>query len=175
MRILKNILTVVLIVTALSSCNDTDDVVKIFTKDTKKVTMLLSATSTNPKEQDLWNGNAKAKEESVRLRNEPGNYEIIFDSEDEPEDGIIRGTFKGRAIKTTLEGTWSADGKTQKMSMILNRGIGPGSETDIMAKEFIRALDNKVYKYQGDTQSLSLFYEEKNPLNKFIGFITIKK
>ena len=79
MKRLTSILTLVLIVTALSSCNDTDDVVKIFTKDTKKMTMLLEATETNPREQDLWDGNAKAKEESVRLRDEPGNYEITFE------------------------------------------------------------------------------------------------
>lgn len=179
MKRLTSILTLVLIVTALSSCNDTDDVVKIFTKDIKKMTMLLEATETNPREQDLWDGNAKAKEESVRLRDEPGNYEITFDYEEEPENGRIHGTFKGRAVKTILKGKWSANGKNQEMSMMLNADITPASETDRLAKEFIRALQGnsnfRIYKYQGDDQSLSVFYDKENKnVKKFIGFITLK-
>lgn len=170
----KSILSLILIVATLSSCNDTDDVVKIFTKDTKKLTMLLIATSTNPKEQDLWGGNVDAKERSMKLKNIDGNYELIFDSEGEADDGIIRGKFTGRAVNTKLNGTWSADGKTNKMSIRLDQNIGPNTESDVLAKDFIRSL-NKVYKYQGDSQSLSLFYDEKSlDGKKFMGFYTMK-
>lgn len=134
--------------------------------------MLLISTSSSAREQNVWGDDTNAKKASMELKDIDGHYEIIFNGE--PEGGEARGEFSGRAVKSTFEGTWWADGHTNQVSMRLSRVSG--NETDVLAKEFIKALQAGVYKYQGDDQSLSLFYKENNKESKkYIGFITLDR
>ena len=133
--------------------------------------MLISGSS-SPREENFWNGDSEAKRKSLELRDLEENYRIVFDGE--PENGEARGTFTGRAVKSTFDGTWWADGQTNQMSMLL-RNVS-GNESDILAQKFIDALRAGVFKYQGNDVSLSLFYKEgTKESNKFIGFITVER
>lgn len=171
MKSISKIFTILSIVVALSSCNDTDNVYKIFTKDTKKLTMLLTASSTNPKEQNFWGDDLQAKIKSMEIKEIEGNYEINF--EGETDGDYAWGTFKGRVVNATIEGTWSANGSNHEASLTVRVN---GRETDPLANAFIAALREGVFKYEGDDQSLSLFYDPKNKsLKKFMGFQTVKR
>lgn len=172
MKYLFNILALIGIITAFSSCNNTDDVHRIFTNGKKKMTMLLISTSSNPREQNFWGDDAKAKRTSMELKDIEGHYEIIFDGN--PEGDEARGIFTGRGVNSTFEGNWWADGHTNKVSMLINKTNG--HETDILAIEFIKALKAGVYKYQGNDESLSLFYKDGGyESKKFIGFVTLDR
>ncbi|EGJ71149.1 hypothetical protein Bcop_0942 [Bacteroides coprosuis DSM 18011] len=171
MKRLLNYIPLFLIVAALTSCNDTDDVSAIFTKENKKMTLIFEDRGKETKPFDVWEGNEELKKKSIELRDKEGNYTFTFDGLE--EDGWISGNFEGKIVNTKLYGTWSADGKSNAMSIKVNRTDGP-RETDPLAIEFFNSFPN-IYKYVGDTRSISLYYKFGQIKHRYIGFINIGK
>ena len=168
MKKIFSILSILLLVTAFSSCNDTDDLTSIFIKSDKKLTTLWQTPHNKPKEIDLWNKDEDAYNKSQELKKIDENFSLSFDGTEDNEK--ISGTLKGKAVKMQITGTWSADGKSNRMSIKLDHGIDYNKESDILAKEFIKALTS-VYKYSGDKNTISLYFKDPRYNNPHIGFV----
>ena len=72
----------------------------------------------------------------------------------------------GQGINSSVNGTWSADGKSQSLNF--NLKISGSAESDALAKAFISGLQN-VYKYEGDANSLTLYFKD-GPTTRIMGF-----
>ncbi len=152
----------------VSGCNNEDDVIEIFTKNTWKLSRLTTKDSSARFLSNLWN-NEKDYNASMSALNQENNFTINFAGTE--LNGEIMGTaLDGRGIKATFTGTWSVDGKNKKMAISLKVN---GSETDPLAKEFINGLQ-KVYKYEGDSNSLTLYFDD-GKRTKVIGFTAQRK
>lgn len=147
----------------LSGCNNEDDVIEIFTKNTWKLSRLTTKDSSVRFLSNLWNNEKDYNTSMDALAQE--NYFTINFSGTELNGEIMGTTLDGRGIKATFTGTWSVDGKTNELRIALKVS---GSETDPLAKEFINGLQ-KVYKYEGDSNSLTLYFDD-GQRTKVIGF-----
>lgn len=147
-----------------NSCNNEDDVIKILTGKNWKLSRMTSKGSSIPFYQGLWSNEA-AQKKSLEALGKEGNFIIEFKGSE--IDGVISGvSFSARGISATLSGQWNADGKSNSMSIQASQS---GTESDPLAKAFIAALLN-VYKYEGDVNSLTLYYKDGNTV-KVMGFI----
>lgn len=147
----------------VSGCNNEDDVIEIFTKNTWKLSRLTTQNSSARFLPNLWN-NDKDYEASMNNLREGSNFTINF-AGTELNGEIMGTTLDGKGIKATFTGTWSVDGKANTLGIALKVS---GSETDPLAKEFINGLQ-KVYKYEGDSNSLTLYFKD-GEITKVIGF-----
>lgn len=137
-------LLLLLLIPALSGCNDTDDVQKIFTGKTWKLTYI-----TEKDEHRMIDGiPPKSLEKLETIGN---TYTITFLGA--KEDDMISGTFSGKVITTNLNGTWSANGKSNDFRATIQNI----NETDVLAKEFIKGLTT-ASSYGGDEKNLYLYY-----------------
>ena len=131
MRKILSYLFIISIVTALSSCNDTDDLTSIFTKNPKKMTMIFRKKGSTrvPILQDWSSENpeeAQAIEKCAQVAAEPGNYILSYDGSE--EDGTIQGRFKFKLVTVTLEGKWGADGKKQTIWFQYDTPVNPNKD-----------------------------------------------
>lgn len=147
-----------------SSCNNEDDVIEIFTGKTWKLTRLTTQGSSARFLPGLWN-NETAYNKSIESLNQTGNYILNFDGI-ELNGELTNATVNGRGINRTVDGTWQVDGAKKTLTINV-RGSGV-AETDPLAKEFINGL-SKISRYDGDSQSLTLYYEE-GQVTKIMGF-----
>lgn len=147
----------------VSGCNNEDDVIEIFTKNTWKLSRLTTKDSSARFLPNLWN-NEKDYNTSMTALAQEGNFTLNF-AGTELNGEIMGTTLDGKGIRATFTGTWSVDGKSHTLAIALKTN---GSETDPLAKEFINGLQ-KVYKYEGDSNSLTLYFEDGN-ITKVIGF-----
>ena len=147
----------------VSGCNNEDDVIEIFTKNTWKLSRLTTKDSSARFLPNLWN-NDKDYEASMNALSQGSNFTINF-AGTELNGEIMGTTLDGKGIKATFTGTWSVDGKANTLGIALKVS---GSETDPLAKEFINGLQ-KVYKYEGDSNSLTLYFKD-GEITKVIGF-----
>lgn len=86
-------------------------------------------------------------------------------------NGELMGTtVTGHGIHSNADGTWKADGKSQSLS--LNVKIN-GSESDPLGKAFIAGLQN-VYKYEGDANSLTLYFFKDGETTRVMGFTPLR-
>ena len=163
----KHLLYCLLFITALTSCNDTDDLSAIFANKGKKLTNILRQGSKGPIPiTDFWPvEDIKGKEKSYELLRDAKNYLISFDGIE--EDGKITGNFSAKGVNVNLTGSWKADGKSGKISLSIKNSSG--TESDSIAKEYIEALKN-VYKYKGDKNNLYLYYEKGQQTGRFLMF-----
>lgn len=166
-KIIRNISYLLLIFSLLpilSGCNDEDDVIEIFTGKTWKLSRLTTKDSNARFFSGLWD-NQTDYEKSMSALDKGGNFTLIFEGSE--LNGEVLGTsIKVQGIKANITGSWDVDGK--KHSLTINAKVN-GSETDPLAKAFISGLQT-VYKYEGDTNSLTLFYED-GQTTKIMGFI----
>lgn len=146
----KWILLLLLLLPALSGCNDTDDVQRIFTGKTWKLTYITKKDDHKP--YDFWEGNADAMKASLKLLEGGNNFLINFTGA--TTDDIIKGNVSGTAT-AQFEGTWSANAKSQDFQA----AVKGGSEKDILAKKFLEIL-NKANSYSGDENNLYLYYQD---------------
>lgn len=145
----KWLLLLFVLLPALSGCNDADDVQRIFTGKTWKLTYITKKDDHQP--YDFWAGDAAAKKASLELVDKAGNYLITFSGA--TIDDIIKGDVRGTAT-SEFKGTWSANAKSQNFQA----AVKGGNEKDILAKKFLEIL-NKADSYSGDEHNLYLYYE----------------
>lgn len=162
------LLLILALLPIVSGCNNEDDVIEIFTKNTWKLSRLTTEDSSARFLPNLWN-NDKDYKASLDALNQESNFTINF-AGTELNGEIMGTTLDGRGIKATFTGTWTVDGKENTLRIALKIN---GSETDPLAKEFIKGLQN-VYKYEGDSNSLTLFFKD-GQVTKVIGFTAQRK
>lgn len=144
------LLTVVL--PLFSACNDEDDVISIFTNKAWKLSFI--ALEGSYEQFDFWQGDVKAREKSMNALGQEGNFILNFEGSD--INGKTGGSFNGKGISSSPSGAWSADGKTQELSISVE---GNPNESDVLGKAFITGLKN-AFKYEGDNNNLFIYYKE---------------
>jgi len=141
----------------LSSCNNEDDVIEIFTSKSWKLSYI-SLENQYATPFDFWNGDAEALEASMKLKDVAQNFTIEFVG-GMTNTGSFGGTFTGRAVNSTVAGYWTADGESKKVTF---RDVKwSGTETDVYALAFRRGVSGNVFAYSGDSENLYLHYTEE--------------
>ena len=137
-------LLLLLLIPVLSGCNNTDDVQKIFTGKTWKLTYI------TVKDENKMIDGIPPKSLEI-LETIKSTYTITFIGA--TEDHTIAGTFSGKVITANLNGTWNANGRDNNF----RASIQNVNETDLLAKEFIKGLTTAT-SYRGDESNLYLYY-----------------
>lgn len=164
--LLTGILLIALI-PLISSCNNEDDVVEIFTGKTWKMSRLTDHGKNPPQfYQGIWK-TENEKMRSMELLNKEGNFQVTFEGSE--VNGEVNGTqVKIQGVGSTATGTWQANGKDNTVRIQIKNVRG--TETDPLAKAFMAAI-RKVFSYEGDINQLTLFYQEDNQITRKIGFV----
>ena len=162
----KYIIFSLLIITAFSSCNNTDNLTAIFTSNGKKLTVIARQGSRGPVPvMDYWDANDKAAiKKSNDLLINPDNYHLTFDGIE--DNGKMEGNFSAKAVQSSFSGKWQADGKSGKISLSISQGMNT-KESDPLAKAFVKALQH-TYKYKGDRHNLYLYFTEGQTKDRFL-------
>lgn len=143
----------VIAILSLSSCNNEDDVIEIFTGKTWKLTYI-SEDGVHDW-WDFWGGDNKAKGEFIQLLQNNKKYcTLTFNGAD--VNGVTGGSFGGQAISATISGQWSADGKSNKLTISSKTS---GTESGAVGRAFIGGIEN-AKRYGGDNSHLYIYYEE---------------
>ena len=148
-----------LVIPFLSGCNDTDDVQKIFTGKTWKMTYI---TKKNEHSWYKFTDVSEAIYKSYDPINGTKAFKIAFTGS--TEDNIIRGEFSGSG-SVTFTGTWQADGKSNEFRITgIKNQPSYGASKDTLAKHIVEGLENAT-SYEGDERNLYLYFEyEKETL-----------
>lgn len=172
-QMIKNkwLLLVILLLPILSGCNDTDDVQRIFTGKTWKLSVIRFAGS-DKECKDYWVNaqgefNQKAFEKSNKLVGTGDNFTLTFSGT--TTNDIISGKLNGRAVSVTINNVgWSANGENKDFKT----GVTPSNDTDVLANAFLKALST-AESYDGDENNLYLYFSEGQQ-KKFLCF-SVKK
>lgn len=135
----------------LGSCNDTDDVQKIFTGRTWRLTYI---TKKNEHGWFRFPGVDDKVYESYDPINGSRKFTIEFTGNE--EDGAIYGSFIGSG-SVTSSGTWMANGKSNVFSANVQKSSVIDSK-DTLGKYIIEGLKTAT-SYSGDTSNLFLYFE----------------
>ncbi len=151
-----HLLLMLILIPTFSGCNNEDDIERIFTGKTWKMSRL--TIEGKEKEQFgaiVWDSEA-AYNRSIELFKTKDNFTVTFEgTEVNGEFSSTKVTVNGAKVKKAT-GTWSANGKNNTIGLNLNI---TASETDPLAKEFIKGMQN-VFKYEGDENQITLYYKE---------------
>lgn len=149
----------------INGCNTKDDVIEIFAGKTWKLSRLTNKDSNAQFYPGLWNYDDEAMKRSLNsLYNQKNSFTLNFEGSE--LDGKLMGTtISGQGINATFDGTWDADGKTGSLTI---RVKTTDAENDALVRAFVNGLQN-VYKYEGDANSLTLFYKDGN-ITRVMGF-----
>ena len=100
-----------------------------------------------------------------KLYNQKSTFTLNFEGTE--LDGELMGTtVNGQGINSSVNGTWKADGASGSLSISVK--VTGAAESDALAKAFISGLQN-VYKYEGDANSLTLYFKD-GPTTRVMGF-----
>jgi hypothetical protein len=157
---LKHILLISLLLPMLGACSQTDDIIKIFTGKTWKLTNVNDSKGDCTRE---YFSNTAQWEESMKLLSDKGNFVITFTGAE--VNGEVIGAYSGRAARTAISGKWTANGKTNAFSV--SGQADPDSREDVLGRVFIRALIN-AYKYEGDTAGNLTIHFKENGADKYL-------
>ncbi|WP_321332831.1 DUF4847 family protein [uncultured Bacteroides sp.] len=154
----KHLLFLIFMLPVFSGCNDTDDVVRIFTGKTWKLTGIY-LTSNDKECEDYWTNssgeyNENAYKASQELRAAAGNCVVTFSGV--LTGNTISGNFSGKCISTSLNGTWRADGESRSFNASTTN---PGSESDVLGKAYIDAWGT-AQSYSGDQNNLYIYFKD---------------
>lgn len=167
---IKNIgclLLLLALLPVLGGCNDEDDVVEIFTGKTWKLSFI--AAEGTYTQYNFWgekgmNDQNPAFVKSMDLLRTKGNYTLTFTGSD--INNTVGGSFKGKGVNVSFEGTWKADGKTHELHLYTEGQLS--DESDILAKSFQEGIKS-ASRYEGDSNNLFIYYKQgQNTL--FMGF-----
>lgn len=150
----KFLLFILFFIPFLSACNSSDDVEKIFTGKTWKLTGIWEEKK--PEIADIWTNEAQ-KNASLKLLKGENNFIVTFDGSE--DKNIINGNFNGKGASSSFEGKWRANGENNEF--ITSNFRQTGSESDILAKVYIEGLKNAT-SYSGDTNNLYLYFIHEN-------------
>lgn len=144
----------ILLIPVLSGCNDTDDVQKIFTGKTWKMTNI----TRGKKDQGRWfafPGVSDAVYESYDPINGSRAFRLSF--EGSTLDDVISGKFNSVSPSSiTINGTWSANARSNEFHADIEKSSS--SNGDTLGKFIIEAVQ-KATSYGGDENNLYLYYE----------------
>ena len=150
-----------LLLPVLGACSQTDDVIKIFTGKSWKLTNINDSGG-----EDCTRGyfsNEAQWEESMKLLSEKGNFVITFTGAE--VDGEVIGAYNGRTARAAISGKWKANGKNNAFE--ISGQAAPGNSEDVLGKVFVHALIN-AYKYEGDTAGNLTIYFKENRADKYL-------
>ena len=169
MKTITQLITWLLCITLLpliSSCNNEDDVVEIFTGKTWKMSRLTDNEKNAPQfYKGIWNSE-KEQLRSMEYLNRDGNFTVTFEGTE--INGEIDGTqVVIQGIQSKMTGTWTANGKDNVLKLQIKKT--EGTEIDPLAKAFMAAMKN-VYKYEGDVHQLTLYYKHDQNITRKVGF-----
>lgn len=150
----KFLLFILFFLPFLSACNSTDDVGRIFTGKTWKLTGIWEEKK--PDEVNLWSDETQ-RNTSMKLLKGENNFIVNFDGAE--DKNLITGNFNGRGAGSTFEGKWRANGESNEFSTSNFRQTG--SESDILAKVYIEGLKSAT-RYSGDENNLYLYFIYEN-------------
>lgn len=152
----KFLLFILFFLPFLSACNDTDDVGRIFTGKTWKLTGIWEEKTYDM--VDLWSDRDQ-KIASMGLLSKENNFLITFDGTE--DKNLITGTFNGRGANSSYNNsTWRANGESNEYKTTKFQSQG-SSETDILAKVYIEGLKSAT-RYSGDENNLYLYFTYEN-------------
>lgn len=130
------------------SCNDEDNVQKIFQGAWKLNNFYLTSNWKNDKDR-------KPVYEKLEEWNKMSTFNIVFEES----------TFNVQIGESNrFSGTWSADGKDHTFYLRITEGNT--SSNDAMIQKFITDLQNARY-YDGDSNMLRLYNPERNAYMQF--------
>lgn len=157
---------IISILSILSSCNNEDDVIKIFTGKTWKLSFI--ANEGTQRQYNFWGeagmtaGNT-AYENSMDALKKEVNFILNFEGGD--LNGTAGGSFGGRATNASVSGTWNANGESNKLNITVE---GNPSDKDVLGKAFVTGLQNAI-RYEGDEKNLYIYYKD-GQTTKFLAF-----
>ena len=159
---LKYILFLLLSLPILSACDQTDDVLEIFTGKNYKLTNIFDSKGRVCIDAYFIGASAETKEESMKQWAKEGNFTIGFTGAE--VNGVVTGEYSGKGAHTTFSGKWKANGDSNAFST--EQGDPSGSE-DLLAKVFINAIKT-AEKYEGDTNGNLTIYFKENGTDKYL-------
>lgn len=144
----------VFLIPLLSGCNDTDDVQKIFTGKTWKMTNI----TRGKKDEGKWYsfpGVTDKVYDSYNPTTGTRAFRIVFNGS--TSDDVISGDFSnGPSSAISINGTWSANGRNNDFHANIEKSSS--SSGDTLGKYIIEAI-KKATRYEGDERNLYLYYE----------------
>lgn len=160
------LLLIISILPILSSCNNEDDVIKIFTGKTWKMTFI--AAEGSQKQFNFWGDQGMTSDNAAFTKSmdalaKDGNFVLNFEGGD--LNGTAGGSFGGRATTTSVSGTWNANGESNKLNINVE---GNPNDKDVLGKAFITGLLNAT-RYEGDEKNLYIYYKDGSSI-KFMAF-----
>lgn len=167
----KWLLLFVLLLPLFSGCNDTDDVQKIFTGKTWKLSVIKFAGS-DKECKDYWlNANGTFNQESFEQSNkrlmEADTFTLTFSGTTKEDE--ISGKANGKAYTITIsEVNWKANGVNNDFSI----AVKATNDKDVLGTAFLKALANAT-SYSGDENNLYIYFTEGQQ-NKYLAFHVAK-
>ena len=149
---IKNLLSILMLLPFLWSCNDEDDINEIFVSGTWNVVNYFTKA-----DWDKRNGEPLYKLNTVEGQNALKNisqFTLTFSDD---------GTFKATMNNSTFEGTWQADGKDRTVHFNIKGSPNTSSKHN---KEFVETLKEATF-YQGDSQVLLIAPSDKESYIQF--------
>lgn len=137
----------------LCGCNDSDDVMKIFTGKTWKLTYITKKNDHKP--FDFWENPETTRKAQQYIESTAGAFTVTFQGIS--KENSVKGTLAGQLKLKNLSGNWYADGESQAFST----SQLSGSEKDEygIANKFMDGL-SKAKSYSGNTDNLYLYYKD---------------
>jgi hypothetical protein len=164
---LKHIIFLLLVLPALGACNQTDDVIKIFTGKTWKLNTINDSKGNCTRE---YFSSSAQWDASMKLLSEEGNFVITFTGAE--IDGEVIGAYGGRAAGAAISGKWKANGENNAFT--ISEQADPGDNGEVLSRVFIRALIN-AYKYEGDTAGNLTIYFKEGIADKYLLLYNVHK
>lgn len=166
---LNHFLLLLLALPMLSACNQTDDVIDIFTGKTWKLTGIFYDKGSNEWCMDYWNSKEE-KDASDKLFEKAETYTIRFTGIKNENAG--QGEYEGYATHSAIKGQWVANGDNN--SFQIGGQAPPGNNEDVLAKAFINGLIG-ASKYEGDENNLRIYFEDTDKKDRrFLMFHVVK-
>jgi hypothetical protein len=148
-----------LVLPALGACDQTDDVIAIFTGKTWKLNYVGDRNGDCTR---AYFSSPEQWEASMKLLSEKGNFTITFTGAE--IDGTVVGAYGGRAAGQTFSGKWEANGKNNTFK---TNQKDPDANEDLLGKVFINALKT-AYRYEGDTNGNLTIHFKENNVSKYL-------
>lgn len=154
----KGVYLLLALLCLLTACNNTDDVQKIFTGKTWKLSVIKYAGS-DKECKDYWvDGQGKFNQSAFEISNkwlmEAGNFTLTFTGA--TIDDEISGKASVKAIAVNInDASWRANAKSNEFAI----GIKNTADKDVLATAFLKGLA-KATSYSGNEHNLYLYFTE---------------
>lgn len=172
-RMIYKISWMLLLLPLFAGCNDTDDVVGIFTGKTWKLNYI--TVDGGHEMFNFWE-NKDQENQSINELKKNGSYHVTFTAS-LIEGHTVKGKIEGNLINGgSLTGSWNANGKNNNFQATVtgNYKINGNKEIDFLAEKFLEGL-NSATSYEGDSNNLFILYKPESSNRTFrIAFRVVK-